>query len=118
VKKQNCTSIACVVEREQFLQLGDDHIVEAGDAAKGEEQAHHEQAQFGRIDVIVGRALGICCGRRSHGLSFLSRFCAGLAGRAGAAKRPRHGLTYAQVSAGAQPSPAEISYCNAFAFTR
>ena len=40
-----------IVEGEQLLQLGDDHIIQAGDAAKDEEQGHHEQPQFGRIDM-------------------------------------------------------------------
>jgi hypothetical protein len=31
-----------VVEREQLLQLGNDHVVETGDPAEDEEQPHHE----------------------------------------------------------------------------
>ena len=40
-----------VVEREQLLEPGNDHVIEAGDAAEDEEQRHHEIAQVGRFDV-------------------------------------------------------------------
>ena len=39
-----------MVEREQLLELGDDDVVEAGDAAEDEKQRHDENAQFRRVD--------------------------------------------------------------------
>jgi hypothetical protein len=52
-----------VVEREQFLQLGQDHVIEAGDAAEDEEQREDEVLQVRRVDrgTVVGEGIGIAC---------------------------------------------------------
>jgi len=51
-----------VAEREQLVELGDDHIVETGDAPEHEEQRHHEQTQARRVGVAIPRHCGLVVG--------------------------------------------------------
>jgi hypothetical protein len=46
-----------IAQREQVLQLGDDDVVQAGDAAEDEEQGEDEDAQAGDVRIHGGVAL-------------------------------------------------------------
>ena len=69
-----------IVQREQALQLGDDHIVQAGDAAEDEKQANHQHPQmrgpFTRAGPVTGGVVGLgadigLVGWQRHFISFL-----------------------------------------------
>ena len=64
-----------IAEGEKLFELGNDHIVEAGDAAKNEEQRKHENAQVGRINALafgLWRAAGYC--HRHAGFPYVKLF--------------------------------------------
>jgi hypothetical protein len=59
-----------IAKGEEFLELGDDYVIQTGDAAEYEEQCEDEQTQVGGINpladvVIAGKGIR---GRRIGGI--------------------------------------------------